>query len=209
MRKLTILAMCIVAMACSKTEDRIDLVDIDNLNTENIGNFVSAKELDKEAIAELITTKALVIDKIFRYLERDNKWHDYTYVPGNTTIHGITFDGNESTIIHACANIPGEVCEGPQEEKSVARYDAETCTLYFQSHYYDYEYSATVIYYDGEKILFHGVLPISDGVSTNYPDANLHRYVCRFSEESAQEWIDKVLAELEEEHQYCRGEKAE
>lgn len=209
MRKLTILAMCIVAMACSKTEDRIELVNIDNLNTENIGNFVSEKELDKEAIAELITAKAMVIDKIFRYNESDNTWHDHTWMPGNTIIHGITFDGNESTTIHACANMPGEVCEGPKEAKTAVRYDAKTCTLYFQSLYYDYEYSATVIYYDGEKILFHGVLPISDAISTNYPDANLHRYVCRFSEESAQEWRDKILADLEEEHQYCLGEKAE
>ena len=211
MKKLTILAMCIVAMACSKTGDDLGIIRDISIDDISSGNIYSINnDFDREAVAESLTTKLLLIEETYVYMYSQNEWSDWRLWSSGgygATYHGFRLDGNSWISYCETENITTGLCGELHERVEDVRFDKETTTIYFDSSCYDHEYGATVVYFDGEIVVFEGVLPHSDAWSDNYPEKHLCRYVGVFSDEPVDEWVEKLRQKIAEEHKDChKGE---
>lgn len=207
MKKLTILAMCIVAMACSKT-DELTFITLEGVNTENIAKV--RNDFDREAVAESLTTKLLLIEETYVYMYSQNEWSDrrlWSSGGYGAIYHGFRLDGNSWISYCEPYNITTGLCGELYERAEDIRFDKETSTIYFDSSCYDHEYGATVVYFDGEIVVFEGVLPHSDAWSDNYPEKHLCRYVGVFSDEPVDEWVEKLRQKIAEEHKDCHKDE--
>lgn len=164
-----------------------DVIEIDEL-TENDVEDLLAKcggELDGKEVLDAIINNAVVFEKSFEFI--GDKWYD-TLKPGALGLTGFAFDDNSCFVYGYCPNGPDEIFICMEYE---CTYDEANVSILTRSKAHDFVYTAKVIYFSNNTIIFDGVLPVDDYLNDGY-DHRRYIYICTLDSDAQDEWEEML-----------------
>lgn len=200
MKKIYLIAISFLAVACEGVDEVIDndpivdevideVIDIDNISGGDIDDLLLKcdEAVDGNAVFDAISQNGVVFGGKFEVV--DGEWMDLR-APGGIYFEGFVFEDNSCTFYGYTPVVDetGSAFTNPSYESG---YDPETATIFTKSLCHDFTYSAKVIYFKDNTIIFDGVLGSDDYANEDYAERR-YIYLCTLDSEAPAEWEKRI-----------------
>jgi hypothetical protein len=196
-----IMAIAFFAVSCENTDgNQVSIPNDDKAEKEIVIGDITRGDIDDllikcddvidgKEVLEALSESGVVTNKSFEFY--DGEWRDNLH-PGSPAVVGFVLEDN-LCVIYEYLPVTGPVaeCDGLVCLKYDCTYDVESAALLTKSKCHDYTYSAKVIYFKGNTIIFDGVLGQHDFMNEDYASRRVI-YLCTLDSDAPAEWKEKL-----------------